>query len=170
MPDCKGRITRIPGSEDLVAGEASSAQGAGSVKESGEMSPIMELVSRSGFTTGMVVQELGWDDDVDDDLRLAIENTIDGELIEDAVEAVDAVLLWWRADDGDVTDGVVDALTDLDEKGFVWVLTPKVGRPEHVDPADLSEAATTAGLSRTSTAANLSADWSAVKLERPRRR
>ncbi len=153
-----------------MAGEASSAQGAGSVKESGEMSPIMELVGRSGFTAGMVVQELGWDDDVDDDLRLAIENTIDGELIEDAVEAVDAVLLWWREDDGDVTDGVVDALTDLDEKGFVWVLTPKVGRPEHVDPADLSEAATTAGLSRTSTAANLSADWTAVKLERPRRR
>jgi hypothetical protein len=44
----------------------------------------------------LVVQELGWDEDVDDDVRIMVEDAIDGELIEDAMEAVDLVLLWWR--------------------------------------------------------------------------
>ena len=34
-----------------------------------------------------------------------IEDSIDGELIEEAVEAVDVVLLWWRDGDGDLVDG-----------------------------------------------------------------
>ncbi|HKF88974.1 MAG TPA: DUF3052 family protein, partial [Propionibacteriaceae bacterium] len=54
---------------------------------------------------GMVVQELGWDSDVDDDVRVMIEDSIDGELIEETVEAVDVVLLWWRDGDGDLVDG-----------------------------------------------------------------
>lgn len=134
----------------------------------GESPSAKRDLDKAGFSQGMVVQELGWDEDVDDDLRIAIEDAIDNELIEEAVEAVDAVVLWWREDDGDVTDGVVDALTDLGDHGFVWVLTPKVGRPEHVDPADLSEAAATAGLSQTSTASNISEDWTAIKLVRPK--
>jgi hypothetical protein len=54
------------------------------------------VASKLGLTSGQVVQELGWDDDVDNDLRLAVEDAIDGELVEEAVEAVDVVLLWWR--------------------------------------------------------------------------
>ena len=38
-------------------------------------------------SAGMVVQELGWDDDVDDDVRVLVEDAIDGELVEEAVEA-----------------------------------------------------------------------------------
>jgi hypothetical protein len=123
--------------------------------------------NKLGFTRGVVVQELGWDEDVDDDLRLAIEDAIDGELIEDALEAVDVVLLWWRDDDGDLVDGLVDALTDLTDAGYIWLMTPKVGRSGYVDAADLAEAAVTAGLSLTNSAP-VSADWAANKLVRPR--
>jgi hypothetical protein len=70
-----------------------------------------------GLSSGLVVQELGWDEDVDDDVRVMIEDAIDGELIEDAMEAVDLVLLWWRDEDGDLVDGLVDALTDLTDSG-----------------------------------------------------
>jgi hypothetical protein len=41
---------------------------------------------------------------------------------------VDAVVLWWRDEDGDLVDGLVDALTDLVGGGAIWLLTPKVGR------------------------------------------
>lgn len=114
---------------------------------------------------GEVVQELGWDEDVDESLREMIEAAVDGEMIEEAVEAVDVVVLWWRDDDGDVGDGLMDALTDLADDGRIWLLTPKVGREGHVDPADISEAAATAGLAMTS-AVGVCADWSGSKLVR----
>ncbi len=120
-----------------------------------------------GMSRGLVVQELGWDTDVDDDLRIAIEDSIDAELVEDAMEAVDMVVLWWRDDDGDLVDGLVEAMTDLTANGQIWLMTPKIGRTGYVDAADISEAAVTAGLSLTNGAA-ISADWSANKLVRPR--
>jgi hypothetical protein len=125
------------------------------------------VASKLGLTSGQIVQELGWDDDVDDDLRVAIEDSIDGELVEQAVEAVDVVLLWWREEDGDLVDGLVDSLTDLTDTGYIWLMTPKVGRPGYVDASDLSEAAITAGLAQTVSAA-VSSDWAATKLVRPR--
>ena len=63
-------------------------------------------------------------------------------------DVVDAVLLWWRDDDGDLVDALVDSLTDLVGGGAIWLLTPKVGRPGAVDAADIAEAAPIAGLSR----------------------
>ncbi len=85
--------------------------------------------ARLGIAPGMVVQELGWDDDSDDDLRVAIEDTIDADMVDgDYGNVVDAVLLWWRADDGDLVDSLVDALTDLVGGGAIWLLTPKIGR------------------------------------------
>lgn len=128
----------------------------------------LSTAEKLGLNEGMVVQELGWDDDVDDNLRVAIEDAIDAELIEEAMEAVDVVLLWWRDEDGDLVDGLVDSLTDLANDGVVWLLTPKVSRPGHVDPADISEAAITAGLSQTTTTASTSQDWTATKLVRPK--
>ena len=72
------------------------------------------LGARLGFEAGNVVQELGWDDDVDDDLRIQIEDTIDGDLVDgDYGNVVDGVVLWWRDGDGDLVDALVDALTDL---------------------------------------------------------
>jgi Protein of unknown function (DUF3052) len=126
--------------------------------------------SRLGFTTGMVVQELGWDSDTDDSLRVAIEDAIDADMVDgDYGNVVDAVLLWWRDDDGDLVDGLVDALTDLVGGGSIWLLTPKVGRPGSVDAADIAEAAPIAGLSQTTTAA-VSKDWTATRLVAPKSR
>jgi len=112
---------------------------------------------RLGLKTGMVVQELGWDEDVDDGLRVEIENCIDADMVDgDYGNVVDSVLLWWRDNDGDLVAG-----------GEIWLLTPKVGRPNAVDPADIAEAAPIAGLS-TTTSAPVSQDWSATRLVAPK--
>ena len=125
-------------------------------------------VSRFGFQPGMVVQELGWDEDIDEELRSAIEGVIAAELVDDRYgDVVDAVILWWREDDGDLVDGLVDSLTDLADGGAIWLMTPKVGRPNYVDASDISEAAPTAGLSTTTSVA-AGPDWSATKLVSPK--
>ena len=120
-----------------------------------------------GLTTGEVVQELGWDADVDEQLRDAVMDAIDGDLVEDTLEAVDAVLVWWREEDGDVGDGLMDALRDLSSSGRIWLLTPKIGRTGYVDPADIAEAAAVAGLVLANPA-TVSRDWHAQKIVRPR--
>ena len=123
---------------------------------------------RLGLKSGMVVQELGWDEDVDDKLRIQIEDAIDSDMVDgDYGNVVDAVLLWWRAGDGDLVDALVDALPDLVGGGVIWLMTPKVGRPDAVEPADVAEAAPVAGLATTSTAA-VSKDWSAMRLVAPK--
>lgn len=123
---------------------------------------------RLGLRPGQVVQELGWDEDCDDDLRADIEELTGHELIDDqSGEVADIVLLWWREGDGDLVDALVDAGTDLVEGGAVWLLTPKVGRVGHVDPSDVADAAPTAGLSTTTTLP-IAEDWSATKLVAPK--
>lgn len=124
--------------------------------------------SRFGFQPGMVVQELGWDDDADAALRAGIEAVTGASLVgDDHGDVVDGVILWWRADDGDLVDGLVDALTDLADGGAIWLLTPKVGRSHYVDPSDVSESAPTAGLSTTTSLA-AGPDWVATKLVSPK--
>jgi hypothetical protein len=124
---------------------------------------------RLGLSKGLVVQELGWDDDTDDDLRAAIEDIIDAEMLdEDAVEVIDVVLLWWREDDGDLTDALIEAIGPLADDGYLWVLSPKTGRSGHVEPSEVSEAAATTGLTQTSVT-NLG-DWTATRLVQPRSR
>lgn len=126
------------------------------------------MAERLGFKAGMVIQELGWDNDTDDSLRVAIEDAIDGDLVDgDYGNVVDAVMLWWRQEDGDLVDGLVDSLTDLVGGGAIWLLTPKVGRPNAVDASDIAEAAPIAGLSQTTTAA-VSKDWAATRLVAPK--
>jgi hypothetical protein len=126
------------------------------------------LVSRFGFQPGMVVQELGWDEDIDESVRAAIEETVGTALVDDRYgDVVDAVVLWWRRDDGDLVDGLVDSLTDLAEGGMIWLLTPKVGRDNYVDASVIAEAAPTAGLSTTTSLA-AGPEWSATKLVSPK--
>ena len=121
-----------------------------------------------GLTKGMVVQELGWDEDADDDLRVAIEDAIDADMVDgDYGNVVEAVVFWWRDDDGDLVDGLMDSLTDLVGGGVVWLMTPKVGRPGAVDPPDIAEAAEIAGLANTTTA-GVSKDWTASRLVAPK--
>lgn len=121
-----------------------------------------------GIKPDMVVQELGWDEDVDDGIRAAIEERIGGELLdEDADEVIDVVLLWWRDGDGDLGDALVDARGPLAENGVIWVLTPKTGQPGHVEPSDIAEAVPTVGLSLTSNV-GLGPEWSGTRLVPPR--
>ena len=124
-------------------------------------------IAPMALSQGMLVQEIGWDTDVDEDLRTAVMDAIDADLVEDALEAVDMVLLWWRSDDGDVVDGLVDSLVDLSDSGVVWLLTPKVGRDGYIEPADLGEGVRSAGLAQTTTA-GLAPDWQGIKLVRPK--
>lgn len=122
-----------------------------------------------GFGADTVIQELGWDDDVDEELRLEIERHTGNELVDgDYGEDVDGVILWWRDGDGDLTDALVDSLADLIETGSVWLLTPKVGRDDYVSGADISEAAEIAGLSVTTTSSPTQ-NWAATKLTAKRR-
>lgn len=120
-----------------------------------------------GLTPGLVVQELGWDEDVDADLRDDIMDSIDAEMVDDPLEAVDAVVLWWREEDGDVADGLVDATTDLADAGHIWLLTPKVGRPGFISAASIAEGVTIAGLTLTKTA-GVAPDWQATLVLRPK--
>ncbi|MEU9884573.1 DUF3052 domain-containing protein [Sphaerisporangium sp. NPDC051017] len=128
------------------------------------------LAERLGLKPGQVVQEIGWDEDSDDELRLSIEDLTGNELVdEDSEDVVDVVLLWWRDGDGDLFDALSDAMTGLADGGQIWLLTPKVGREGHVEPSDIGEDATTAGLAQTSSV-SAARDWSGTRLVTPKGR
>ncbi len=122
---------------------------------------------RLGIQKDQIVQELGWDEDCDDDIRVDIEDVSGSELLEDdADEVIDVVLLWWRDGDGDLVDQLMDAIAPLAEDGVIWVLTPKTGKPGHVMPAEIAESAPTAGLMQTSSATL--GDWIGSRLVQPK--
>ncbi|HLL68860.1 MAG TPA: DUF3052 domain-containing protein [Micromonosporaceae bacterium] len=128
---------------------------------------VRSLADRFSIEPGMVVMEMGYDQDVDEDLR---DSLIDrcGELVdEETDEVVDVVLLWWRDDDGDLVETLIDALGPLADNGVIWLLTPKAGRSGHVEPSEINESSQTAGLQQTSTV-NAGKDWSASRLVAPR--
>ena len=127
------------------------------------------LAEKLGIQPGAVVQVVGAGDDVDQDLIADVQARTGTELIttDDSDEVVDVILLWWREDDGDLVDALVDSLTNLADSGVVWLLTPKAGRDGHVEPSDIDEAAPTAGLSSTrSTSA--APEWSGTRLVSPK--
>jgi hypothetical protein len=124
--------------------------------------------ARFGIEAGMVVMEMGYDEDVDHELRDALADAAESDLVdEDTDEVVDAVLVWYREDDGDLVDLLVDAIVPLADNGVVWLLTPKAGRNGHVEPSEIAEAAPTAGLASTSTV-SAGPDWSATRLVAPK--
>ena len=127
-----------------------------------------QAAGRLGFAGGQVVLEIGYDEDCDEELRASIEAVTGGELYdEDYEEVADAVLLWYREDDGDLVDVLVDALTSLADGGHIWLLTPKAGRPGHIEPSDIGEAAPTAGLTQTSSV-SAGRDWAGTRLVAPK--
>ncbi|SIS08943.1 DUF3052 domain-containing protein [Williamsia sterculiae] len=131
--------------------------------------PEKNRAEKLGFTPSMVVQELGWDEDSDDDLRADIEDAIGADMLdEDADDVIDVSVLWWRDGDGDLVDALMDAIGPLADDGFVWVFTPKTGSPGHVDPSEIAESAPTAGLTPTSTVSL--GDWSGSRLVQPKAR
>jgi Protein of unknown function (DUF3052) len=132
----------------------------------GQAQDQRDLAERLGIKPGHVVQEIGYDDDVDEALRDSVAALEGAELVdEDYDDVVDGVLLWWR--DGD--DALVDALTPLADGGYIVLLTPKTGRDGHVEPSEIGEAAPTAGLSQTSTV-SAGRNWSASRLVAPKAR
>ncbi|MFG3285142.1 DUF3052 domain-containing protein [Streptomyces sp. NPDC048111] len=124
---------------------------------------------RLGFEPGQVVQEIGYDEDVDQDLREGIESLIGQDLVdEDYDDVADVVLLWFRDEDGDLTDALVDAIGLLEDGGAVLLLTPKTGRDGYVEPSDINDAAQTAGLSAAKSV-SVGKDWSGTRLKSPKR-
>jgi hypothetical protein len=136
----------------------------------GSTDAVKSLVDRLGVEPGMVIMELGYDSDVDEELREAVADRAGSDLVDDDTdEVVDMVLLWWREGDGDLVDALVDALTPLAENGVVWLFTPKSGREGHVEPSDITESAPTAGLAQTSSI-SAGKDWSGACLVAPKTR
>lgn len=135
----------------------------------GSADGVRTIIDKLGIETDAVVMEIGFDSDIDSALREAVIARV-GELHdEETDEVVDAVLLWWRDEDGDLVDVLMDARSPLSEEGVVWLLTPKPGRDGHIESAEISEAAPTAGLSSTSSV-NAGSDWVATRLVAPRGR
>lgn len=133
-----------------------------------QSSEAIETASRLGLEAGLVVQEIGYDTDSDEALRASIQAIIGADMVDlDFEDVVDAALLWFREDDGDLTDALVDAITPLADQGVVWLLTPKPGRDGHVEPEDITDAAQTAGLRQTSTI-SAGASWQGTRLVAPR--
>jgi hypothetical protein len=129
-----------------------------------------DLAERLGIKPGHVVQEIGYDDDVDELLREQVVSGDGVELVdEDYEDVVDGVLLWWREEDGDLVDALVDAKTPLADGGYIVLLTPKAGRDGHIEPSEIGEAAPTAGLSQTSTV-SAGKNWSASRMVAPKSR
>jgi hypothetical protein len=123
-----------------------------------------ETIERLGFTQRQVVQEYGYDSDVDDEFRFAVEDAVGSELEdEDYTGSADAALLWWRADDGDLADGLVDVIGTLSDGGFVIVLTPRPGLPGSVDVSDLDEAAQSTGF-HTAGRIAVNSGWTATRV------
>jgi Protein of unknown function (DUF3052) len=129
-----------------------------------------DLAERLGIKPGHVVQEIGYDDDCDELLREQVSAGEGVELVdEDYEDVVDGVLLWWRDEDGDLVDALVDAKTPLADGGYIVLLTPKAGRDGHIEPSEIGEAAPTAGLSQTSTV-SAGKNWSASRMVAPKAR
>ncbi|GAA2988806.1 MULTISPECIES: DUF3052 domain-containing protein [Streptomyces] len=124
--------------------------------------------ARLGFEPGQVVQEIGYDDDVELELREGIEAITGQDLVDEEYDDIaDVVLLWFRDEDGDLTDALVDAIGLLEDGGVVWLMTPKTGRDGYVEPSDINEASQTAGLSQTKSV-NAGKDWSGSRLVTPK--
>ncbi|WP_027018984.1 DUF3052 domain-containing protein [Corynebacterium sputi] len=117
---------------------------------SGAARRIIELL---GISKDSLVQEIGWDDDSNTSVSEAVETFLGEDLLdEDTDEVVDAVLYWYRDEDGDLVDHLVDITRPLSDEGFVWLLTPAAGTHGSVDAGTIAESAQLAGLTGTSTA------------------
>ena len=126
------------------------------------------LASSLGITNGSIVQEIGFDDDCPQEVRDAFVAASGSALVDfDFTDVVDVSLVWFRDEDEDLVDLLVDAIAPLAENGVVWLLTPKPGREGHVEPADIADAAPTAGLQVTRTV-SASKDWQGTRLVTPK--
>ncbi len=130
------------------------------------MSPVGS--SRLGIKPGMIIQELGFDEDCDSVLSELVEEEAQSLLVDDKFSGVvDVVLFWWREDDGDLADALVDAMAPLASSGVIWLLTPKPGRNGHVEAEDIADGALTSGLQATSSV-SAAKNWQGTRLVAPK--
>lgn len=133
----------------------------------GQADGVTNMVDRLGIEPSSVVMEIGYDEDVDEELRDAVIDRC-GEIVdEDTDEVVDVVLLWWREDDGDLVETLMDVRSPLADTGVIWLLVPKPGRPGHVEPSEISDAVRTVGFQQTSSI-NAAREWSGARLVTPK--
>ena len=125
-------------------------------------------MSSLGFASGSVIQEFGYDDDVDEAVRAQIEEETGQELVdEDYRDIVDGAVAWWRDEDGDVDD-LADLFLDMkanleSDVSPCWVLVPGTRSPGYVTADVIKDAAEKAGLMATTSVA-VGAAWMGVKL------
>lgn len=125
---------------------------------------VATVVARLGLKSGQIVQEFGYDDDVDADFRAGIEAATGEQLVdEDYGDVTDAVLVWFRDGDDDLADLLMDAQTLLDDGAQAWLCIPKAGQRGHVQSRDVQESASLAGLHATSTFV-IGDGWTATQL------
>ncbi|MFD8705367.1 DUF3052 family protein [Kitasatospora sp. NPDC059648] len=112
---------------------------------------LAERALRLGFEHGMVVREVGYDDDIDQGLHDSVDVIASQDLLDlDWDGLADAVIFWFRdEDDDDLASMLGYALDLLGERGMIWLLTPKAGRTGHVQPGVIETAARARGLSRS---------------------
>lgn len=127
------------------------------------------VAARLGLKHGHVIQEFGYDDDVDSNLREAIEK-VTGESLadEDYGDVTDGALVWFRDGDDDLADLLMDVQSLLDDGRPVWLLTPKAGSDGAVEPRDVEESSSLAGLHATSTFVVGSGWWCTQLVEKGR--
>ena len=107
---------------------------------------------------GMIALEVGWDEDCDPAISESIEDVLGDDFLEDDTdELCDGVILWWRDEDGDLVDGLVDSLRPVSDGGRIWLLTPGAGKPGTVEPGVIAESAQLSGLVQTK--AERLGDW-----------
>ncbi|WP_293818846.1 DUF3052 domain-containing protein [uncultured Corynebacterium sp.] len=144
-------MAMAPGSASSPAGSAGGAQGNGvkgaqpAQSQNGHgWADLLNIESDS------LIQEIGWDEDCDNSISEALEDAIGDALLDiDTDEVVDVVLLWWRDEDGDLVDGLVDATRSLGEDGRIWLMTPAKLDAGRVEPGVIAESAQLAGLVQT---------------------
>ncbi|MGJ4104349.1 DUF3052 domain-containing protein [Corynebacterium macclintockiae] len=135
-----------PGSAQSSAGSAGGAQG----KDAKGAKGASDWADLLGIESDYLIQEIGWDEDCDSSISEALEDAIGDALLDiDTDEVVDVVLLWWRDEDGDLVDGLVDATRSLGEDGRIWLLTPAKLDAGRVEPGVIAESAQLAGLVQT---------------------
>ena len=104
-------------------------------------------MSSLGFASGSVIQEFGYDDDVDEAVRAQIEEETGQELV-----------------DEDYRDIFLDMKANLEsDVSPCWVLVPGTRSPGYVTADVIKDAAETAGLMATTSVA-VGAAWMGVKL------
>ncbi|MFF4448719.1 DUF3052 family protein [Streptomyces sp. NPDC001502] len=100
----------------------------------------------------------------------AVQQATGKELAARDDDVADAVLLWFRSDEGDLSDALTDAAAYMEGGSPILLLTPKTGRDGYVETSEIGVASARAGLSLSlSKTINACKDWNGSHLIAPKR-